>query len=52
MSTNRNAYPIKQGGYRALGMLIGMLIGLAMENIPLGIVFGLSVGMVMQKHAQ
>ena len=33
-------------------MALGMLIGLAMENIPIGIVFGLSFGMAMQKHAQ
>ena len=50
MSTKGNAYQIKRGSHMALGMLIGMLIGLALDNIAVGLVLGINFGFALEKH--
>jgi hypothetical protein len=50
MSTQQNTHHIKKGSYKVLAMLIGMIIGAAMDNIPVGIILGLSFGLALDKH--
>ena len=40
----------KQGRYIALGVALGMLMGVAWDNIPIGLAFGLAVGAVSYTH--
>ena len=50
MSTGRNAYQIKKGSRMGIGMLIGLIIGLALDNIPVGYILGLNFGIAMAKY--
>lgn len=38
----------KQGRYIALGVALGMLMGVAWDNIPIGLAFGLAVGAALE----
>jgi hypothetical protein len=50
MSTQRNTNQINNASYRVLAMLVGMIIGLAMDNIPVGLILGLSIGVALDKR--
>jgi hypothetical protein len=50
MSTGRNTYQGKKGGRMAIGMLLGLIIGLALDNIPVGYILGLNFGIAMGKY--
>jgi len=50
MSTQHNVYKIKRGGRMVIAMLLGLIIGLALDNIPIGYILGLNFGIAMDKH--
>lgn len=50
MSTQRSAYQIKKGGRMVIGMLLGLIIGLALDNIPIGYILGLNFGIALNKY--
>lgn len=51
MSTDRNPNQIKKSSYKALGMLIGLIFGMAFDNIPVGFILGLSMGTALEHNA-
>jgi hypothetical protein len=50
MSENREIHWNKKSHYRALGLLLGLLLGMAMDSLPIGFVLGLSFGAALDKR--
>jgi hypothetical protein len=50
MSTERNTHQIKKASYKVFAMLVGLIFGMAMDNIPVGFILGLSIGVALVKH--
>ncbi len=44
--------PLHPGQGLAIGIAIGMMIGVAMDNIPIGICIGAGLGTVYAAHAK
>jgi hypothetical protein len=50
MSTERTTRQIKKASYKMAGMLLGLLLSMIMDSIPIGFVLGLSCGTALEKR--
>ena len=50
MSTEHNANWTRKVNWMAVGMLIGLLLGMALENYAVGFVLGISFGGALMKQ--